>query len=433
MKTRISGKEAARVAEDMAKPGPTRLVDLSEAQEAPSALVPSPGSELDRKVPPRVRKPLPRNDQWKAPTPDLEGHRQRLREAFGNTLSDEFVDVILGKLVEALRPGLYDQLEEATLNAALATIDSMQPRSELQALLAVEIVATGFAGLRFFRQSHRNMTEDYINVYGGYGIKLLRLQNELIQTFERYRRGNKQTVEVRHVHIHSGGQGVVGIINSAEDRAGGVHEDRMSRKTKSAFVGEVSPRRPPVRVRTRRITANVAKLHPPDGEGKIWWGRLKKALGTGSSDFVNASLHQLQAAAQFPGSGISETGINAALAMIEGFAPQNEVEAALAVQMACTHIATMSVLARLGPGVGPEDRAVRLASAVARLVRAFTNQFEAYRRLRHGGDQYVRVEHVHINEGAQAVIGNVHPHESGRAQLPEKQIRRYDDDEGAAP
>src|ERR1700730_6891569 len=194
------------------------------------------------------------------------------------------------------------------------------------------------------------------------------------------------------------------------------HEDRMSRKTKAAFVGEVSPRRPPVRVRTRRITANVAKLHPPDGEGKIWWGRLKNALGTGSSDFVNASLLQLQAAAQFPGSGISETAINMALAMIEGFAPQNEVEAALAIQMSCTHIAAMSVLARLGPGGGPEDSALRLASAAARLQRAFIGQFEAYRRLRHGGDQYVRVEHVHINEGAQAVIGNVLPHERGRAQ-----------------
>ena len=112
---RISGKEAARVAEDMAKPGPIRVVAASEAQEAPGALVPSPGSELDRKAPPRVRKPLPRNDQWKAPT-----HRKRLREALGNTLSDEFVDVILGKLVEALRPGLYDPLEESTLNAALA-------------------------------------------------------------------------------------------------------------------------------------------------------------------------------------------------------------------------------------------------------------------------------------------------------------------------
>src|SRR6202049_356749 len=128
---------------------------------------------LGRKLPPRVRKLLPRNDQLKAPTPDLEGHRERLREALGNTLSDEFVDVILGKLVEALRPGLYDQLEEATLNAALATIDSMRPGSELQALLAVQIIATGFAGLRFLRQSHRNMTDDYINVFGNYAIKLL--------------------------------------------------------------------------------------------------------------------------------------------------------------------------------------------------------------------------------------------------------------------
>ena len=50
---RISGKEAARVAEDMAKPGPIRVVAASEAQEAPGALVPSPGSELDRKMPPR--------------------------------------------------------------------------------------------------------------------------------------------------------------------------------------------------------------------------------------------------------------------------------------------------------------------------------------------------------------------------------------------
>src|ERR1700738_2787416 len=81
-----------------------------------------------------------------------------------------------------LRPGLYDQLDEATLNAALATIDSMQPRSELQAILAVQIIATGFAGLRFLRQSHRNMTEDFINVYGNYAIKLLRLQNDMIQT-----------------------------------------------------------------------------------------------------------------------------------------------------------------------------------------------------------------------------------------------------------
>ena len=65
---------------------------------------------------------------------------------------------------------------------------------------------------------------DQIRVYGNYAIKLLRLQNDMIQTFDRYQRGNKQTVEVRHVHIHPGGQGVVGIINPPGDREGGGQE-----------------------------------------------------------------------------------------------------------------------------------------------------------------------------------------------------------------
>jgi len=40
-------------------------------------------------------------------------------------------------------------------------------------------------------------------------------------------------------------------------------------------------------------------------------------------------------------------------------------------------------------------------------MRAYSVQVETLRRLRHGGDQYVRVEHVHIGDGGQAIIGNV--------------------------
>ncbi len=59
----------------------------------------------------------------------------------------------------------------------------------------------------------------------------------------------------------------------------------------------------------------------------IWWDRLKKALGTASSDFVDGSLWQLQAAAKLPYTGNSETAMNAALAMIEATAPRDEIEA----------------------------------------------------------------------------------------------------------
>ena len=59
-------------------------------------------------------------------------------------------------------------------------------------------------------------------------------------------------------------------------------------------------RPPPVRVKLLRPDAYAAQTRPPDGESKDWWQRLNKALGTTSSDFVNASLLQLQAAARSP-------------------------------------------------------------------------------------------------------------------------------------
>jgi hypothetical protein len=113
----------------------------------------------------------------------------------------------------------------------------------------------------------------------------------------------------------------------------------------------------PVRVKLRRVNASLAQPYPPDGDSKIWWKRLKKALGTKSSDFVNASLLELQAAAHLPFGGISEVGMNAALALIEAAAPRNEIEGALAVQMACTHTAALAVPARFSGGGGSARRA----------------------------------------------------------------------------
>jgi hypothetical protein len=130
-------------------------------------------------------------------------------------------------------------------------------------------------------------------------------------------------------------------------------------------------------------------------------------LGTASSAFVEASLHQLIAAARLPCSGISEIAVNASLAFIEGAKPHDEVEGALLIQMACTHTAAMAVLGIIGGAHGPNRSVAAKAAAASRLLRAYTTQVEALRRLRNGGSQFVRVEHVHVNEGGQAVIGNV--------------------------
>ena len=78
----------------------------------------------------------------------------------------------------------------------------------------------------------------------------------------------------------------------------------------------------------------------------------------------------------------------------------------LAAQMAAVHIATMTFARRLNhvENIPQQDSAAR---AFNTLARTFTAQMEALKRYRTGGEQKVTVQHVTVNEGGQAVVGNV--------------------------
>jgi hypothetical protein len=104
---------------------------------------------------------------------------------------------------------------------------------------------------------------------------------------------------------------------------------------------------------------------------------------------------------------VSEIAVNAALAMIEGEQPRGETECAIVVQMACVHSATMAILGRLGGGHGGDRHILAAATAAGRLSRTFAVLVETLRRLRGGGDQHIRVEHVHVHDGGQAIVGSV--------------------------
>jgi len=165
---------------------------------------------------------------------------------------------------------------------------------------------------------------------------------------------------------------------------------------------------PPARIRIERIQGNVVSFTSPGPADHVWRKQLKIALGTVSDAFVDMALHHLEMAARMPGDGPSNTAINGALAIIAAFAPKNEMEAALAVQAACTHMVAMVMMARVGGGHGGPHRLPGMASAIAKLTRAYCTQIETYRRLRGGGgDQNIRVEHVHVHEGGQAIVGAV--------------------------
>lgn len=172
-------------------------------------------------------------------------------------------------------------------------------------------------------------------------------------------------------------------------------------------------RRVPARVVHVNGTARLAAI-PFDGNDVAEFeAKLKVVLGTTSDHFVRASLRQLIEANKLPGQAVACTiSLSAAPALIGSLEPENEAQAALAVQLAALHPASMNVLSRIH-NIG-ERNMITMASAGAKLERAFQSGLETYYRIKRGVHQVVRIERVEVKDGGQrtedrgqAVIGLV--------------------------
>jgi len=98
--------------------------------------------------------------------------------------------------------------------------------------------------------------------------------------------------------------------------------------------------------------------------------------------------------------------MNFAMAFVQGVEPQDEVEALLAAQMAVTHRMMMAQARRL-TNAQWLDHVENFGRLYNQLGRTFTAQVEALKRYRTGGEQKVIVKHVTVNDGGQAIVGNV--------------------------
>ena len=117
------------------------------------------------------------------------------------------------------------------------------------------------------------------------------------------------------------------------------------------------PRRmPPAKIGIKGIQGNVVSFGSPGLPDTAWRKQLKAAFGTLSNEFVDMALHHLERAARIPADSASDMAINGAIAMI-AFDPKNEMEAALALQAACTHMVAMAIMARIGGAGGSPHRA----------------------------------------------------------------------------
>lgn len=94
-----------------------------------------------------------------------------------------------------------------------------------------------------------------------------------------------------------------------------------------------------------------------------------------------------------------------AVGFVDAMQPRDAAEALLLTQMAATHQATMMLARRLNhvENIPQQDAAEK---ALNKLGRTFASQMDTLKRYRSKG-QTVRVERVTVENGGQAVVGNV--------------------------
>jgi hypothetical protein len=131
-----------------------------------------------------------------------------------------------------------------------------------------------------------------------------------------------------------------------------------------------------------------------------------KSIGT---DYVRLSeviAEQLVILAASSQNKVDQSELTLLTEMVMGMAPKDHIEMMLAVQMASVHLMSMQMATKLRRETVLQKHEI-YTRQTNQLMRTFAAQAEAFKRYRTGGKQVVKVKHVHVHEGGQAIVGNV--------------------------
>ena len=159
-----------------------------------------------------------------------------------------------------------------------------------------------------------------------------------------------------------------------------------------------------------------ARCPPPDEFDKSV--PLLKHLGGSKHDAWNQALcNQVINAARYGKDDTQEERAKqyfAHMAFLAGINPKDVIEGMMAAQLFASHAAAMDCYRRaMLPGQTDYGREMNLTHA-AKLTRANAAQVEALAKHRNKGQQKITIEHVHVYQGGQAIVGSVTPGGDGK-------------------
>lgn len=112
-------------------------------------------------------------------------------------------------------PAARAALESKAMGAAVAAMKAFAPKDEIEGMLAAQAVAMHLASMECFRRSIiPEQTSDTASKLRRDGGNLARGMADMVAALAKHRGQGQQKVVVEHVHVHAGGQAVVGAVTT---------------------------------------------------------------------------------------------------------------------------------------------------------------------------------------------------------------------------
>ena len=132
---------------------------------------------------------------------------------------------------------------------------------------------------------------------------------------------------------------------------------------------------------------------------------IPEATGIKNRDIADRIVCQVGESLLSSSPQTADSRLIKAIGTIGEVGPQNGTEAMLSAQMIAAHEAAIH-FTKLGAAQTRLEALEVCARQAARFMRVFNEQLEVMQKLKgKTGQQKVTVEHVHVNEGGQAIVG----------------------------
>lgn len=163
-------------------------------------------------------------------------------KSIGGSQSDRWNSVLANQAMQALWLKNSSPEERGNqLSATVAALIGIAPKDELEGMMAAQLVAAHNAAMECYRramigeQTFEGRRENLAQAN-----KLSRTYAALLEALNRHRGKGQQKVTVEHVHVHAGGQAVVGMVAMPPGQPGGGDRSNLEEQPHAKQIAHAS-------------------------------------------------------------------------------------------------------------------------------------------------------------------------------------------------